>query len=392
MYKRYLHQNEICSNSIHVSKEEEFQNSFSNIFTIKENSDENIFINNLYFHDSKFDNTSKNSANDTKEKNKSINIDNQAKIKKFKCLKEKVKKSYKKKVKDMQIILKDNNDFLSKENKAYKRVDSLKDTIHIEKDKKIFENKNNFNFPPTNKTKIWIKDPYKKTNNIIQKTQTNDKCFPFTSGKGLIKLMNKESFEKVKKESTKNLFKTKQFIIGSNGNIKKLKKTRKFKSDDIRKKIKGKFHKALKDIINHNLKKAGSKELLSYISRYFTGNISKEFNKKYMNITYEELLSIDFSKCEGNCLNSKVEQKQYIKNQNFLLYLQKNPGISKLSGFDIIKNMKYKDIMQLYFLSEEFENTIIQLKNKNESDAYINAYINSSKNYISYFMNDNQEK
>ena len=75
-----------------------------------------------------------------------------------------------------------------------------------------------------------------------------------------------------------------------------------------------------------------------------------------------------------------------------MLYLQKNPGISKLSGFDIIKNMKYKDIMQLYFLSEEFENTIIQLKNKNESDAYINAYINSSKNYISYFMNNNQEK
>ena len=200
--------------------------------------------------------------------------------------------------------------------------------------------------------------------------------------------MNKESIEKVKKEITKNLFKTKQFIIGSNGKIKKLKKTREFKSDDIRKKIKGKFHKALKDIINHNLKKAGSKELLSYISRYFTGNISKEFNKQYMNITYEELLSIDFSKCEGNCLNSKVEQKQYIKNQNFLLYLRKNPDISKLSGFDIIKNMKYKDIMQLYFLSEEFENTIIQLKNKNESDAYINAYINISQNYINFFCDE----
>ena len=33
--------------------------------------------------------------------------------------------------------------------------------------------------------------------------------------------------------------------------------------------------------------------------------------------------------------------------------------------------MKYKDIIQLYFLSEEFENTIDQLKNKKESNIYI---------------------
>ena len=104
-----------------------------------------------------------------------------------------------------------------------------------------------------------------------------------------------------------------------------------------------------------------------------------------MKITYEELLSIDFTKCERNCMNSKAMQKQFNKNKNLLLYLQNNPNISKLSGFDLIKNMKYKDIIRLYFLSEEFENTIDQLKNKKESNIYINSYINISQNYINFF-------
>ena len=66
-------------------------------------------------------------------------------------------------------------------------------------------------------------------------------------------------------------------------------------------------------------------------------------------------------------------------------YLENNPEISKMSGFDIIKNMKYKKLLQLYFSSKEFENTIIQLKNKKESDEYINDYIYLSQNYINYF-------
>ena len=47
--------------------------------------------------------------------------------------------------------------------------------------------------------------------------------------------------------------------------------------------------------------------------------------------------------------------------------------------------MKYRELLQLYFLSEEFENSIIQLKNKKESDEYINDYIYLSQNYINYF-------
>ena len=71
---------------------------------------------------------------------------------------------------------------------------------------------------------------------------------------------------------------------------------------------------------------------------------------------------------------------------NALKYLEDNPDISKNSGFDIIKNMKYKDLLRSYFLSNEFENTIMMLKNKNENDEYIHEYIMMSKNYIDYFL------
>ena len=141
----------------------------------------------------------------------------------------------------------------------------------------------------------------------------------------------------------------------------------------------------MKNIINRNLKDANSQELFGFLPQTFIGNISKEFNKKYMDITYKELILIDFTKNKENSKNSKRNKKQAIKNQIFLEYLENNPEISKKSGFDFIKNMKYRELLQLYFSSEEFENSIIQLKNKKESDEYINDYIYLSQNYINYF-------
>ena len=57
-------------------------------------------------------------------------------------------------------------------------------------------------------------------------------------------------------------FTTKKYFINENGKRKKIKKNRKFKSDDIRKKIKSRFHKTLKNTLNKNLKEAGSESVL----------------------------------------------------------------------------------------------------------------------------------
>ena len=247
-------------------------------------------------------------------------------------------------------------------------------------------------------TKTWIRGPYKKKTHAIIKAKVDDKCFPFTTGKGLINTFYDDSsksdkyndIQSIKEDSylklANNTFIINRYAKDSEGKIKKSKKQRKFKSDDIRKKIKSNCHKIIKNIINENLKKAGSEEFFGFLPQSFLGNVSKIFNKKYMNSTYEDLLSIDFKK-KKKTGNLEIDQKNYNKNINVLNYLEKNPEISKISGFYKIKKMKYKDILNSYFLSKEFENTIDMLKNKNETSEYIIEYIFLAKKYINFFSN-----
>ena len=184
-------------------------------------------------------------------------------------------------------------------------------------------------------------------------------------------------------------FKIKRYFVDENGKKKKIKKRRKFKPDDIRKKIKSRFHKTFKNIINENLKKVGSNELFDYLPQCFIGNISKDLNSKCLELTFKQLLSINFVKELNKKVypNSKIDINKYKKNISTLNYLEINPKISKKSGFDIIKDKKYKDILSIYFTSLEFENSLIQLKKENESDEYILEYINYARNYISFYAN-----
>ena len=98
----------------------------------------------------------------------------------------------------------------------------------------------------------------------------------------------------------------------------RLKHKRKYKPDDIRKKIKARFHKSIKNIINENLRKAGSKKLIS--------------------------------------------------------------------------RMKYCDLLEEYFKSNEFERAIFKLKEENEDEEYIKEYIIKSKNYLKFFMENDKLK
>ena len=244
----------------------------------------------------------------------------------------------------------------------------------IEEEDKI-TNQNEETVKPKMKLKRGKRGPYKKKSKIVTKTKTNDKCFPFTSGNGILS----------GKLYGNNIFKTNVYFTDTDGVKKKEKKQRKYKPDDIRKKIKVRFHKKIKNIINENLKKAGSNELFSFIPQFFIGNISKKFNNQYMNATYEELLSINFADFQKEYFNKECDYKQWEKNKKTLEYLNNNPEISAISGFDKVKKMKYKDIINAYFSSTEFENSIEQLKKEKESDEYIQEYIFLSSNYIEYF-------
>ena len=49
----------------------------------------------------------------------------------------------------------------------------------------IIKSENNTN--TNNKNKIWIRGPYKKKQKLFEKINFEDQCFPFTSGKGILK-------------------------------------------------------------------------------------------------------------------------------------------------------------------------------------------------------------
>ena len=168
----------------------------------------------------------------------------------------------------------------------------------------------------------------------------------------------------------------------------KFKKKRKFKPDDIRKKIKARFHKTFKNIINEKLKQAGSLLFFDFLPQSFLSNISKEKNKEVMKLTFREILEKDFTKeiKENKIHKKKVDQTKYEKNLQVLKYLDNNNEISKKSGFDIISNMIYADILKEYFNSYEFENSIYKLRNEEENEDYISEYLIKGKTYVKFFL------
>ena len=142
---------------------------------------------------------------------------------------------------------------------------------------------------------------------------------------------NNEILFLFRKEENENDFfnSLKKYMKKEKRKREKMRKKRKFKSDDIRKKIKSRFHKTIKNIINENLKKAGSKELFDFLPQSFVCNISKGKNKEVMNMTYKQILETDFTKEIGNLNNHQkiIDLKKFENNLKVLNYLKNNPSI-----------------------------------------------------------------
>jgi hypothetical protein len=162
---------------------------------------------------------------------------------------------------------------------------------------------------------------------------------------------------------------------------------RKYKPDDIRKKIKARFHKSIKNIVNENLRQAGSKYLFSFLPQIFISSISRDKNHQVLNISYRDLIKKDFiSNIDDNKYKNKnVDLVKYKNNLKVLEYLDQNPDICERSGFDIISKMKYGDLLEEYFKSYEFEKAINKLREENEEEDYIKEYVNKAKTYVKFF-------
>ena len=220
--------------------------------------------------------------------------------------------------------------------------------------------------------------------------QIEDTCFPFDSNEEIspispLQLNEEDENNNECSKLFKMKFKIRKYFLNEQGRRRREKKARKYKPDDIRKKIKVKFHKTLKLIMNNNLKTAGSRKFFKYFPQSFIGNITQKFNLKYLDYTFKELLLTDFSLSHDESRYKKADYKNYLTNKNTIKYLEENNLISINSGFDLIKDMKYKDIFRAYLSSKYFKNSIKELQTKNEDSYYIQEYIRLSRNYLEYF-------
>ena len=257
-----------------------------------------------------------------------------------------------------------NNSINSLDNLSFKQYNNSLFNIDY------FNNSNNDN------NKLIEPQLYEETktefNNILLQ-----KDFPITKFKESAKFKQRKIFNKFKisKVETKNK------------SLNRLKHKRKYKPDDIRKKIKARFHKSIKNIINENLKKAGSKHLFSFMPQIFISSIARGKNYQVMDLKYRELLQKDFLSeiDEIKYKNKNVDYSKYKNNLRVLEYLDNNPEICNNSGFDIISQMKYRDLLNEYFKSDEFDKAIEKLREEKEEEDYINEYVNKAKSYVKFF-------
>ncbi len=137
--------------------------------------------------------------------------------------------------------------------------------------------------------------------------------------------------------------------------------------DNIIKKIKSRFFKAIKNILKEKLQtRYKYKGSFKYLPQKFISNIKKENNRTF----WEEKLLEFF---EGK-----------LKSDNKVLELLKE---------DKIGEIKLKDLFNDYLNSQEFQESIPNSENERNVDQnYIDDYINYSKEFINYFTEEKKVK
>ena len=199
----------------------------------------------------------------------------------------------------------------------------------------------------------------------------------------------KRKFFEIKKENrifhSKNLNNTISEKKAKSKRSKK-KQKRKYNSDNIRRKIKSRFHKSLKNILNKMLKYSGSKYFFDYLPQSFITNVTKAGNKNILNMTLEDFFSKDFSEFETN--DTEKNSEKWTAGKNVIKNIEnEDENIKEKSNFNIYKKMKYYQIYNEYLNSKEFEEDIIKIEVK-EGEEYTKQYINLAYHLIDYFSTD----
>ena len=181
-------------------------------------------------------------------------------------------------------------------------------------------------------------------------------------------IVNNQNIEKVLFVNTKEEKKYKN----NNGYVRKL------KPDSIRKKIKARFHKKIRQIINHKLKEYGSKFLFNFLPQPFITNINIEFNRSLLKITMREL----FQKTFGTKKKDKEKTDYNIK---VIKYLEKNPHINNDKNISQFLDSTYEEIIQKYMNNKYLMEEIERLKKEGQNNDYINRYVFIANHWTEFY-------
>lgn len=227
------------------------------------------------------------------------------------------------------------NDFDQEFKKAYKKVFHAE--LHEKNKTNIVDNTlaRNQYFIPVNEVDLFVK---KEPTNIFNIYSKEDFSIFHPSNKI-------EYYEKYYNE--KGIF-----------GLWKDKKNRREMPDDIRKKIKSRFFKALKININNILGNSKNTKKSEFLPQDFISNISKKENQLMLDDTLKNLI-----------LKYNAE---YLNN------------ITK-TDINNILNKKIKELFSEYLKSKEFEESINNLKEEGNYFEYIKDYITYAKDFINYF-------
>ena len=215
--------------------------------------------------------------------------------------------------------------------------------------------------------------PAASQNSIINSSQT----FEPTKNKDLSENKNEAT------KTVNNIDDTSGKLTKTNSQKKKY--SRKNKPDNLRKKIKSRMHKNIKDIINKRLKECGSVMFFDYFPHPFIINVNVIQNKAYLKLTMRTLFKMVF----GN----KTKDKEKVEtNLQVLNYLDSNDVIRIKSGLEIFLNSTYEDIIREYINGKIFQKDIEKLYQEGESEEYINKYRFIGKHWIDFYENDGKIK
>jgi hypothetical protein len=152
--------------------------------------------------------------------------------------------------------------------------------------------------------------------------------------------------------------------------------------DNMRKRIKSDYSRNLLKYLNELMivKNSENPNLkFCFLPQCMVSNMAKDYNKKVMEMTLKEMI-LDKS-FELFSKKKEKDEKIWEKNKNVINYIE-----NKLDK-DLIKilNMKMKDLYLEYLNSDEFANSIKELKEEGKYFDYIKNYIQVAKDYVEYY-------